>query len=111
MIYTVIGCISISDFALLVFIPITITISAIGLKPCVITARIKKFKSIINKNKKKHYEACFQHDIAYEDFKDLNRRTAADEIFCNKGFDIAKNPKLASMVYKFFAKRKFWWNS
>ena len=56
-------------------------------------------------------KACFQHDIAYEDFKDLNRRTAADEIFCNKGFDIAKNPKLASMVYKFFAKRKFWWNS
>ena len=56
LIYTVIGCISISDFALLVFIPITITISAKGLKPCVITARIKKFKSIIKKNKKKHYE-------------------------------------------------------
>ena len=56
LIYTVIGCISISAFALLVFIPITITSSAIGLKPCVITARIKKFKSIMKKNKKKHHE-------------------------------------------------------
>ena len=45
-------------------------------------------------------KACFQHDMAYGNFKDLNRRTAAD-----KAFDIAKNPiydsyqrGLASMV-------------
>ena len=30
--------------------------------------------------------------IAYEDFKDLNRRTAADAVSCNKAFNIAKNP-------------------
>ena len=44
--------------------------------------------------------------MAYEDFKDLTRRTASDKIFCDKTFNIAKNPKyngyqrgLASMVY------------
>ena len=24
--------------------------------------------------------SCFQHDIAHEDFKDLNRRTVADKV-------------------------------
>ena len=49
------GCVSISDFASLVGIPLGITSCfAIGLKICVITAGIKKFKSIINKKKKKH---------------------------------------------------------
>ena len=57
-------------------------------------------------------KACFQHDIAYGDFKDLKRRTAADKILRDKAFDIAKNPKcygyqcgLASMVYKCFDKK------
>ena len=36
------------------------------------------------------YKACFQHDIAYEDFKDLPSRTIADTIVRNKAFDIAK---------------------
>ena len=31
--------------------------------------------------------------MAYEDFKDLTRRTASDKIFCDKTFNIAKNPK------------------
>ena len=46
--------VSISAFASLVSIPIGITSSAIGLKMCAITAAIKKYKSIIKKNKKKH---------------------------------------------------------
>ena len=41
-------------FASLIGIPIRIMSSAIGLKICVITAAIKKCKSIVNKNKKKH---------------------------------------------------------
>ena len=56
-------------------------------------------------------KACFQHDVAYGDFKDLNRRIAADKVR-DKAFDIAKNPKYdgykrghASMVYKFFDKK------
>ena len=38
-------------------------------------------------------KACFQHDLAYEDFKDLNRRTVADKTFCDKTLNIAKNSK------------------
>ena len=56
--------------------------------------------------------ACFQHDMAYGDFKDIARRTASDNIFINKAFNIATNPKydgyqrgLVSMFYKFFDKK------
>ena len=56
-------------------------------------------------------KACFQHDMAYGNFKDLNRRTFADEILHDKTFNIAKDPRydgyekgLASVVYKFFDK-------
>ena len=48
------GCISISAFALLVFIPIGIMSSTVGIKICAIAARIKKYKSIIKKKKNKH---------------------------------------------------------
>ena len=77
--------------------------------------RIQKFNetgdtSYIYKNELD--KACFQHDMAYGDFKDLARRTASDKISRDKAFNIAKNPKydgyqrgLASMVYKFFDKR------
>ena len=43
------GCVSISDFAFLVGIPISIAISALGLKDCAITPSIKCFKSIRKK--------------------------------------------------------------
>ena len=50
-------------------------------------------------------KACFQHDVTYGKFKDLNRRTAADKVLRDNVFNIAKNPKLASMVYKYFDKK------
>ena len=57
-------------------------------------------------------KACFQRDIAYGNFKDLNRRTAADEVLRDKALSINRNPKydgyqrgLASMVYKFLIKK------
>ena len=57
-------------------------------------------------------KACFQHDMAYEDFKVLTRRAASDTILCDKEFNIAKDPKydqyqrgLASVVYKYFYKK------
>ena len=57
-------------------------------------------------------KACFQHDMAYGDFKDLARRTAADKVLRDQAFNIAKDPKyhgyqrgLASMVYKYFDKK------
>ena len=39
---TIIGCVSISVFTSLVWIPVVVTSSAIGTKICAITARIKK---------------------------------------------------------------------
>ena len=58
--------------------------------------RIQKFKetgdtSYIYKNELD--KACFQHDMAYGDFKDLKRRTASDEVSRDKVFKIAKNSK------------------
>ena len=38
-------------------------------------------------------KACFQHDMAYGDFKDIARRTASDKVLWDKAFNIAKNPK------------------
>ena len=50
--------------------------------------------------------------MAYGDFKDLAKRTAADKVLKDKAFNITKDPKydgyqrgLASMVYKFFNKK------
>ena len=74
--------------------------------------RIEKFKetgdtSYIYENELD--QVCFQHDMAYGDFKDLKRRIFSDKILRNEAFNIARNPKydrnqrgLASMVYKFF---------
>ena len=57
-------------------------------------------------------KACFQHDSAYADHKDLINRTEADKVLRDKAYDMASNPEydgyqrgLASMVYKFFDKK------
>ena len=59
-------------------------------------------------------KACFQHDIAYGNFKYLAKRTASDKDLRDKAFNIAKNPEynghqrgLTSMVYKFFDKKPY----
>ena len=63
-------------------------------------------------------KACFQHDMTYGDFKDLEKRTASDKVLRSKPFSIAKNLKhdgyqrgVASMVYKVFDKKDFWWSN
>ena len=38
-------------------------------------------------------KACFQHDMAYGDFKDLKRRTPSDKGLKDKAFAIASNLK------------------
>ena len=38
-------------------------------------------------------KACFQHDMAYGDFKDLTRIIDSDKILRDKAFNIAKSPK------------------
>ena len=77
--------------------------------------RIPKFKEIVGSRyiyRNELDKACFQHDMAYGDFKDLARRTASDKVLRDKALNIAKNPKydgyqrgLASMVYKSFDKK------
>ena len=77
--------------------------------------RIKKFRKTgdtryIYRNELD--KACFQHDSAYADHKDLINRTKSDKVLRDKAYDIASNPEydgyqrgLASMVYKFFDKK------
>ena len=77
--------------------------------------RIQKYKQTGDSKyiyKNELDRACFQHDMAHGDFKDLKSRTAADKVLRDKAFNIAKNPKhdgyqrgLAFMVYKFFDKK------
>ena len=78
------------------------------------TKKIQQFKetgdtSYIHKNELD--KPCFQHDVAYGDFKNLKRRTASDKILRDKAFNVAKNSKydgyqrgIDSMVYKYFDK-------
>ena len=77
--------------------------------------RIQKFKE--TGDTKYNYineldKACFQHDMAYEDFKDLARTAISDKVLRDKSFNTAKNPKydgyqrvLASIVYIYFDKK------
>ena len=77
--------------------------------------RIEKFietgdTSYIYKNE--FDKTCFQHDIAYGDFKYLARTTVSDKVLKDKAFNIAKTAKydeyqrgIASMVYKFVDKK------
>ena len=74
--------------------------------------RVKEFKRTDDTRyiyRNKLDKACFQHDSAYADLKDLINRTEADKVLRDKAYDIASNPEyddyqrgLASMVYKFF---------
>ena len=76
---------------------------------------IQKFKETEDSwyiHQKKLDKASFQHDIAYENFKDLTGRTSSDEILHDKPFTIAKNPEydgyqrgFALKVYKFYDKK------
>ena len=57
---------------------------------------IQKFKETGNTSyiyKNELDKACFQHDMAYEDFKDLPKRTAADKVLSDKAFKIASDQK------------------
>ena len=70
--------------------------------------RIQKYKEAGDTNyiyKNELDQACFQHNMAYGDFKDLARKTASYKVLRDKAFNIAKNPKydgylrgIASMV-------------
>ena len=77
--------------------------------------RIEKFIHTGNTNfihKNELQKAWFQHDMAYGKSKDLAKGTQSDNVLKDKAFKITSYPKcdgyqigLASMVYKFFAKK------
>ena len=77
--------------------------------------RIQKFKETRDSQyiyQNEVNKACFQHDMAYGDFKDLNRRTASNKTLRDDRLNIGKILKyggyqrsLASMVYKCFDKK------
>ena len=57
---------------------------------------IKKFKETGDSRNIYQNEldkVCFQHDMAYKDFKDLNRSTFSDRVLRDKAFNVAKDPK------------------
>ena len=76
--------------------------------------RIQKFKETGDSRyiyRNELDKVCFQHDMAYGDFKDLAKRKATDKVLRDNAFNMAKDSKydgyqrgLASMVYKFFDK-------
>ena len=69
--------------------------------------RIQKFKETGDTNyiyKNELDKACFQHDMAYGDFKDLAGKTFSDKVLENEANYDKYQRGLASMVYKFFDK-------
>ena len=60
------------------------------------TKNTKKYKNLIKVVDLRYIylnevdKACFQHDMVYGDFKDLNRRTTADKVCHYTVFNIAK---------------------
>ena len=77
--------------------------------------RVQKFRE--TRNLKHLYrnelgKACFAHDAAYSDSKDLAKRTISDKILKDRAYEIARNlgyngykRSLASMVYEIFGKK------
>ena len=57
--------------------------------------RIQKFKEKGDTNhiyKNELDKSCFQHDVAYGDFKYLAKRTSSHKVLRDKAVNIAKNP-------------------
>ena len=77
--------------------------------------RIKKFMQTGDTNyiyKNDYDNTCFQHDMAYGKYKELEKRVKSDKVLKDKSFEIANDPNydgyqrgLASMVYKVFDKK------
>ena len=79
--------------------------------------RIKKFEHTSDTRyiyRNELDKACFQHDAAYADNKDLLNTTRADKILRGKAYTTASNPLydgyqrgLTSMVYNFFGSKVY----
>ena len=78
LVFTVSGCVSISAFAL-AGIHIEIKSSEIELTICLITAGIKKYKSIIKKEKKKHDKIVLLAKFKLNSVEVLTSKALIDE--------------------------------
>ena len=61
----------------------------------------KRFKETGNSKyiyQNKLGEACFQHGMAYGDFKDLNRSTFSDKLLCNEGLILLKIRNMVDII-------------
>ena len=85
------------------------------------TKQTKRIQYFLNTGKLNYvykndlHKGCFQHDMAYNKYKDLEKRAQSGKVLKDKAFKIASNPRcngyergLASMVYKFFDKKSKW---
>ena len=85
------GCISISAFTSLLGIPIGITSSGIGLKICAITAGIKKYKTIILKEKKKHNKTVLLAKSKLNSLEELISHAIIDSNISHGRFTLINN--------------------
>ena len=53
--------------------------------------RIRKFKQVIYKNEL--HKACFAHDAAFADRKDLAKKIVSDKVLKDRVYEIVLNPK------------------
>ena len=92
--------------------------SGFTFKACRPFAKIHRIQKVPEKGNSKHLyrnelcKACFAHDEAYSDCKDVARRTISDKILKDRHYEITRPRKydgywgaLASMVYRFFDKK------
>ena len=91
LVSTVTGCVSVAAFPSLVPIPVGITSSAKGIKNCTITAGIKKYKSIIKKNKKKHNKLLLLGKDKLNTIEFLSSKTLIDSYISHNGFFSVNN--------------------
>ena len=86
LVSTVTDCVSISAFASLVWVPVGITSSAIGIKICAPTGEIKKYKSVIEKKKKKHDKIVLWGKDKLNIIEFLISKTLIDSYICHDEF-------------------------
>ena len=89
LVSTVTGCVSVSAFASLVGFPVSVTSYVVGLKTCVITARFKKHKSIIEK--KKHDEIILLEKSELNNIEVLISKVLTDSNISHDGFVLVNN--------------------
>ena len=91
VISTIPRCISFFAFTSLVGIPIRIARSPIGLKICIITVGIKKYKSIITNQKKDGGEIVLQTKFKLKRIEGLISKTLVDSNISHDEFLLINN--------------------